>query len=98
MEGLRWALASANREETVPLLAERLGIAQDVAAATYRRAIDPAGGLTPDARLDLEGFRAVLALRAELEGYAEGRVPPVDRDYESQYYQRALDALGPCPR
>jgi ABC-type nitrate/sulfonate/bicarbonate transport system substrate-binding protein len=94
VEGLRWALAPANREAAVTLLAQRLDISPDVAAATYARAVDPPGGLTPDARLDLEGFRAVLALRAELEGYADGRVPPVDRYYDSQYYQRALDALG----
>ncbi len=98
VEGLRWSLAPANREETVALLAERLGIAQDVAEATYRLAADPAGGLTPDARLDPEGFRAVLALRAELEGYPDGRVPPADRYYDSQYYQRALVALGPGRR
>ena len=98
VEGLRWALAPANREEAVTLLAERLESPRTWPRRPTRRAVDPAGGLTPDARLDLEGFRAVLALRAELEGYPDGRVPPVDRYYDPQYYQRALDALGPCRR
>jgi ABC-type nitrate/sulfonate/bicarbonate transport system substrate-binding protein len=96
VEGLRWALAPGNQEEAVALLARSLEISHDVAAATYRRAADPAGGLTPDARLDFEGFRAVLALRAELEGYRDDRVPPVDRYYDPRYYQRALSALGPA--
>ena len=56
------------------------------------------GGLTPDARLDLEGFRAVLTLRAELEGFEGGQVPPANRYYDPQYYQRALVALNPCQR
>jgi ABC-type nitrate/sulfonate/bicarbonate transport system substrate-binding protein len=96
VEGLRWALAPANRVEAVTLLTERLEVAPDVAAATYRRAADPSGGLTRDARLDLEGFRAVLALRAELEGYADGTVPPADRYYDLQYYERALRGLDPA--
>src|SRR5438876_511246 len=64
VEALRWALAPAHRDAAVALLAERLQIAPDVAAATYTQAADPAAGLAPDARLDLDGFRNVLALRA----------------------------------
>jgi hypothetical protein len=52
------------------------------------------GGLTPDARLDLDGFRAVLALRAELKGYPDGRTPPVNRYYDSRYYERALATVA----
>ena len=57
VEVVRWALAPANREETVALLADRLELEPDVAAATYAQAVDPIGGLTADARLDLDGFR-----------------------------------------
>ncbi len=57
--------------------------------------VDPAGGLTPDARLDLDGFRNVLALRAELEGQWGGRPPALERYYDLQYYRRALAAPGP---
>ncbi|HEV8308667.1 MAG TPA: ABC transporter substrate-binding protein [Methylomirabilota bacterium] len=92
---LRWVLAPANRDETIALLAQRLKLDPDVAAATYAHAVDPAGGLTPDARLDLEGFRNVLALRAELEGQWGGQPPAPERYYDPQYYRRALAALGP---
>lgn len=95
VEGLRWAVAPANREEAIALLGDRLRLAPDVAAATYAQAIDPAGGLAPDARLDLDGFRNVLALRAELEGQWGGRPPAPERYYDLQYHQRALAALGP---
>ncbi len=95
VEALRWVLAPANREETIALLAERLKLAPDVAALTYAQAVDPTGGLTPDARLELEGFRNVLALRAELEGQWGGRPPAPERYYDPQYYRRALATLGP---
>ena len=94
VEALRWALDPANRDETIALLADRLKLAPDVAAATYAQAVDPVGGLAPDARLDLEGFRNVLALRAELEGQWGGRPPAPERYYDLQYYQRALATLG----
>jgi ABC-type nitrate/sulfonate/bicarbonate transport system substrate-binding protein len=95
VEGLRWALIPANRDEVVALLARGLVIPLDVAAATYAQAVDPAGGLTPDARLDIAGFQSVLALRAEVEGYRDGRVPSVDRYYDPRYYERALASAGP---
>jgi ABC-type nitrate/sulfonate/bicarbonate transport system substrate-binding protein len=94
VESLRWALAPANREAAVSLLAARLALAPDVAEATYARAIDPAGGLTPDARLDPEGFQSVLGLRVELEGRPGGDRPSVSaaRYYDLRYYERALAA------
>ncbi len=96
VEALRWAATPAHRDETVALLAERLELAPDVAALTYAQAVDPAGGLTRDAALDLEGFRNVLALRAELEGDWGGRAPAPERYYDLRYYERALAALGPA--
>jgi ABC-type nitrate/sulfonate/bicarbonate transport system substrate-binding protein len=95
VEALRWSLAPANREETIALLAERLTLAPDVAALTYARAVDPAGGLASDGRLDLEGFRNVLALRAELEGQWGGQPPAPERYLDLQYYRQALATLAP---
>jgi hypothetical protein len=60
----------------------------------HLRAVDPAGGLTPDALLDLDGFRNVLALRVELRGYRGERTPATGRYYDPQYYERALAALN----
>ncbi len=94
VESLRWALDPANRAEAVALLAERLKLPADVAAATYDRASDPVNGLAPDARLDLDGFRNVLALRAEIQGAWGGKAPAPDRYVDLSYYQRGLAALG----
>jgi ABC-type nitrate/sulfonate/bicarbonate transport system substrate-binding protein len=91
VESLRWAVSPTNREEAVALLGARLDLPADVAAVTYARAADPVGGLTPDARLDLEGLRAVLRLRAELEGCADdGGLHAPNRYYDPRYYERAL--------
>lgn len=94
VESLRWALDPANRAEAAALLAERLKVTADVAEATYERAADPVNGLVPDARLDMDGFRNVLALRAELQGQWGGKPPPPDKYVDLSYYQRALAALG----
>ena len=92
VESLRWALQPANRSECVVMLAERLKLTREVAERTYQLLADPAFGLTPDARLDLEGFKNLLALRAEVEGQA-GNVPPPEKYLDLSYHQRAVTAL-----
>jgi ABC-type nitrate/sulfonate/bicarbonate transport system substrate-binding protein len=94
LESLRWALNPANRAEAVALLADRLKIPTDIAEATYAVAADPANGLAPDARFDMDGFRNLLALRAELQGAWGGTPPSPDKYVELSYYQRALAAIG----
>ena len=94
VQSLRLALDPANRAEAVAILAERLKIAPDIAEATWDVAADPVKGLTPDAKLDLDGLRNVLALRAELIGTWGGKAPEPDRYVDLSYYQRALAALG----
>lgn len=94
VESLRAALAPANRAEAVAILAERLKIAPEVAAATWEVAADPAKGLTPDAKLDMDGLRNVLALRAEMIGTWGGKAPTPDKYVDLSYYGRAIAALG----
>lgn len=94
VESLRLALNPANRAEAVAILSERLKIAPDIAAATWDIAADPVKGLTPDARLDMDGLRNVLALRAEMIGTWGGKAPEPDRYVDLSYYQRAMAALG----
>lgn len=94
IESLRWALDPANRAGAVALLAERLKLPGDIAEATYDRAADPVNGLAPDARLDMDGLRNVLALRAEMQGAWGGKPPEPDKYVDLAYYQRALSALG----
>lgn len=95
VEATRWARDPANREECIRLLAERLKLDGALAARTYAALMDPAFGLYPDARFNLEGFRNVLALRAEIEGQWGGKPPAPDKYIELGYYERALKLLNP---
>lgn len=93
IEAGRWALAPANRREVEALLAERLKVPADVAAAAWEAAADPVSGLSADGGFDVEGFRNVLALRAEIEGQWGGTPPPPERYYDLSYARRALTWL-----
>jgi ABC-type nitrate/sulfonate/bicarbonate transport system substrate-binding protein len=90
VESLRWALAPANREESVALLMARLQLSNDIAERTLRALADPMRGFTPDAAFDLQGFRNLLALRAEIEGGSPGAP---EKYIDLSYYQRAMSRL-----
>ncbi len=93
IEGLRWALAPANKQAAIALLAERLKLPQDIVAATYEMAADPAQGFAKDAKFNIDGFRNVLKLRAEMLGTWGGTPPAPDKYLDFSYYQRALAGL-----
>ncbi|HET7670069.1 MAG TPA: ABC transporter substrate-binding protein [Burkholderiales bacterium] len=95
IESLRWALAPANREDAVGILMNRLNLSRGIAERTMRALADPSRGFTPDAAFDHEGFRNMLALRAEMEG---GRVQAPERYYEPSFYERALRRLDVLSR
>jgi ABC-type nitrate/sulfonate/bicarbonate transport system substrate-binding protein len=90
VESLRWVRAPANREAASALLMEKLKLSRSVADRTYAALVDPARGFTPDAAFDPEGFRNMLALRAEMEG---GAVVAPEKYYDLSYYERALATL-----
>jgi len=92
VESLRWVRRPENRAACVAILMDRLSIPRDVAERTYLTLVDPARGFTPDARFDAEGFRNLLALRAEIEGKASERSP--ESYVDLSYYGRALATLG----
>jgi ABC-type nitrate/sulfonate/bicarbonate transport system substrate-binding protein len=90
LEGLRWSLDPANKNEAVRLSAERLSLPEDIAAEVYATATDGKRGLSKDARFDLAGFKCVLRLRAEYEG----TTPAVPEKYvDLSYYEQALADL-----
>jgi ABC-type nitrate/sulfonate/bicarbonate transport system substrate-binding protein len=93
IEGARWAVAPANRATAVKLLAERLKVTPEVAGQTWELMTDPKFGLARDARFDMQGFRNVLALRAEIEGSWGGTAPAPDRYVDLSYYEKALKRL-----
>jgi ABC-type nitrate/sulfonate/bicarbonate transport system substrate-binding protein len=93
VEALRWVQAPANKSEVTAFIAERYKLPADIAAKSYEAATDAADGLTPDARLNVEGLRNVLALRAEIE---RGGVKPepAEKYYDLTHYQRVVAALA----
>ena len=93
VESLRWALQPANRGESVALLAKWLKLAPDVAEQTYDLLKEPKFGLSPDARFDLDGFKNLLALRAEIDGQWGGKPPAPDRYFDLGYYERAMKQM-----
>jgi len=94
IEGTRWALSPANKDAAVKILAERLKVGTDTAAQTWQLMTDPKFGIAKDARFDMEGFRNVLALRAEIEGSWGGRAPSPDRYLDLSYYEGAMKRLA----
>jgi ABC-type nitrate/sulfonate/bicarbonate transport system substrate-binding protein len=93
LESLRWVRRPENRAACVELLMDKLAIPREVAERSYAVLVDPARGFTPDARFDREGFRNLLALRAEIEGKGSGARAP-ESYFDLSYYGRALAALG----
>jgi ABC-type nitrate/sulfonate/bicarbonate transport system substrate-binding protein len=94
VESLRIAMDPANMGESAAVLVRRLKLDPKVAEQTVEQLMIPGFGLAPDARFDLEGFRAVLALRAEIEGQWGGKPPAPDKYLDLGYYDRALKRLG----
>lgn len=93
IEGRRWVLDPANKAEAIALLAERLKLAPDVAEKAYAVAADPVDGIAKDAKFDMDGFRNVLKLRAEIEGQWGGTPPAPEKYLDFSYFDKALSGL-----
>jgi hypothetical protein len=78
----------------VDLLIDKLKLDRKIAERTYDLLVVPATGFTPDAKFDVEGFRNVLALRAEIERKAETEAAPPERYVDLGYYERALKLIA----
>ena len=92
VESLRGVFDPANRADCVRLLMAQLKLSKDEAESTYRLLLDPQIGYVRDARLSPEGFRATLALRAEIENKG-GALPPPEKYLDLSYYRRAIATL-----
>jgi ABC-type nitrate/sulfonate/bicarbonate transport system substrate-binding protein len=92
-EGLRWALAPANRDAAIAMLVAELKLPADIARESYDIVAHPVTGFARDAKVDMEGFRNVLKLRAEVEGQWGGNPPPPERYLDLSYYERAMKGL-----
>jgi ABC-type nitrate/sulfonate/bicarbonate transport system substrate-binding protein len=90
IEGLRWAREPGSRAAAASILARHIKIDEHLAAAALEQAYAAGQGVAVDAKLDLEGFKNTLKLRAEIEG---GTPPPPDKYLDLSYYDRALSGL-----
>ena len=91
IEGVRWTLDPANKDEAIGARSPRNSSwNRDVAAEAYAIAADPKSGMAKDAKLDMEGLQNVLKLRADWSGVTPGAP---DRYIDLSYYQKALSGL-----
>ena len=89
VEGIRWALDPKNRAALTTVVAQRLKLPPDVVAESLKIA-DAQKGFAVNSRFDMEGFRNVLQLRADMLGTWGGKPPAPDKYLDLSYYDRAL--------
>lgn len=97
IEAQRWLMAPGNKQQVLKLMAEESHLAPDVAAETYELSMTRPSGFARDARFDLEGFKNVLKLRAEVEGSWGGHPPAPEKYYDASYYNEAVAKLKGKP-
>jgi ABC-type nitrate/sulfonate/bicarbonate transport system substrate-binding protein len=93
IEAQRWLMAPGNKQQVIDLWMKEFHLAPDVAAEAYESSMNHPGGFARDARLDLDGFKNVLKLRAEVEGQWDGHPPAPEKYYDPAYYDAALAKL-----
>lgn len=94
IDGCRATLNSANRAQVLEVLQKSFQLDKAKAELTYEALTTPGHGLNKDCAMNMEGFKNVLALRAEMEGQWGGVAPAPDRFMDLSYYQRALQHAG----
>jgi ABC-type nitrate/sulfonate/bicarbonate transport system substrate-binding protein len=93
IEAQRWLMAPANKQQVIEVMIKESLLTPDVAAETFESLMTRPGGYEKNASFDLEGFKNVLKLRAEVEGQWGGHPPSPERYYDASYYFEALAKL-----
>jgi ABC-type nitrate/sulfonate/bicarbonate transport system substrate-binding protein len=94
IEAVRWTLDPGNKTAGARMLVERFKVDPKASERTMELLADPKFGLAADARFNLQGFRNVLALRAEIEGDWGGKPPAPEKYIDLRYYENALKRLA----
>jgi ABC-type nitrate/sulfonate/bicarbonate transport system substrate-binding protein len=89
IEGQRWLMDPANKDKVIAMLAGNRG-PQEIAGEAYDMQMHQLNGWEKDARFDVDGFKNVLKLRAEVEGSWGGKAPSPAKFYDGSYYDKAL--------
>lgn len=90
VEATRYSMNPANRAEMIAFLGDRFKLPPPIAEQTYAALMSEGFGLAKDSRFNVDGFRNVLAIRADIEGMWGGAPPAPDRYLDLSYYDRAL--------
>ena len=90
IEAQRWLMDPANKQQVIDLWISEFKMKPEIAAATYESSVNAPGGFEKDAALDIDGFKNVLQLRAEIEGQWGGHPPGVEKYYDPSFYNAAL--------
>jgi hypothetical protein len=94
IEGCRAAQNPANRKQVMAVLQKSFQLDERIAGLTYEALTTPGHGLSKDCAVNMQGFRNMLSLRAEIEGQWNGVAPAPERFLDLSYYQRALAHAG----
>jgi len=93
IEGLRWGIDPKNRADATKLYIDALKLNEAMATRTLAIASHPTDGLTRDARLDPDGFKNVLSLRANVMKQWAGNAPAPEKYLDASYYAKALAGM-----
>lgn len=88
LDALGWLFDPANRNAAVALLAEKAKMTPELAAATCDVFFARPGGFEPEARIDIEGMKQVLALRSEY-GQPQKDLTDPQKYLDLSYYEAA---------
>ena len=83
----RWALTPAHREEALALHMAATGLTRAQAEEDY-------AAIQPDATINVAGIQTILDLRTVL-GFLQGPAPPIERLYDTRYWEAATGRRHP---
>lgn len=93
IESLRWIKDSSHRSICVSLLKEKLNLSDFAASRTYDMLIEDGFGFNIDARLDIQGFKNMLALRKEIQSPSLRNEKEMNTYVDLTYYNKAIEKL-----
>jgi ABC-type nitrate/sulfonate/bicarbonate transport system substrate-binding protein len=93
VEAQRWILDPAHKSEVVALIEREFKLSEELANEAYQSWIIAPGGFQVDAKIDLDGFRNTLQLRAEIEHTWSSETPGPGKYYDPSYYNGATAKL-----
>jgi ABC-type nitrate/sulfonate/bicarbonate transport system substrate-binding protein len=89
-----WVMDGKNKEEVIKLLLPENKNFRARAEEAYEETLSPRYGLTLRGRIDVEGIRAVIQLRAAAGLMKPPPLPKPEKYIDDRFYKKALATLG----